>query len=41
VGLEDLRGFLSPKNGPLVSDNELYHALPGKLRDHVWAEYVD
>jgi len=40
-GLEDLRRFISPENGPLVSDIELYHALPDKLRGHVWAEYVE
>lgn len=39
--LEDLRRFISPENGPLVSDIELYHALPDKLRGHVWADYVD
>ena len=39
--LEDLRRFISPENGPLASDIELYHALPDKLRGHVRAEYVD
>jgi hypothetical protein len=39
--LEDLRRFISPENGPLVSDIELYHALPDKLRGHVWVGYVD
>jgi hypothetical protein len=39
--LEDFRRFISPEAGPLVSDIELYHALPDKLRGHVWAEYVE
>ena len=30
--LENLRRFISPENGPLVSDIELYHALPDKHR---------
>jgi len=39
--LEDFRRFIPPENGPLALDIELYHALPDKLRGHVWAEYVD
>ena len=39
--LEDFRRFIPPENGPLALDIELFHALPDKLRGHVWAEYVD
>ena len=37
-GLED-SPVISPENGPLVSDIELFNALPDS--GHVWAEYVD